>query len=488
MGFLHSLRPCFFGLAFVHMWIYCSTHRPSITDDVSVMAVMYAVLSVALAALFFAGRALAAPGRPETFPSARLANVLDAASALAMAAGGVLLSVPLSLPQVPTVVAASALGGAGVGWAYARWCQVYADLDIHLSAPLAFATMALGSAGKTLVDFLPAAPAAAVLGLLPFATFACMRRSLTNLPSSPAPDIYYTGRTLGSLGRIAVGIAAFSLSTGLIQSLLLEEVPALSNLTVVVHHGSEILLAAAMLLWVTALGRRLDFSRTWRLILLLMATALIFEPYLSTAQEGYLLSLVRTAQTFLIVFLFLALADVARHSPYGPFEVFAVGWTSYALPFAIGKAMGDSLAPTGTGPLLIAVIVWALVVVTLFVLDDAAKGNQLIFTELNDEGDGDTSGKRMAALQRSLAEERALTNPQADLLVARCTTLAQTGRLTPREGEILELLARGRSKAHIADAFLISENTVRGHVKHIYAKLGVHNKQELVDALEAVRL
>ena len=39
------------GLAFVHMWIYCSTHRPSLSDDVSTMAVMYLVLSAALAVL-----------------------------------------------------------------------------------------------------------------------------------------------------------------------------------------------------------------------------------------------------------------------------------------------------------------------------------------------------------------------------------------------------------------------------------------------------
>lgn len=47
---------------------------------------------------------------------------------------------------------------------------------------------------------------------------------------------------------------------------------------------------------------------------------------------------------------------------------------------------------------------------------------------------------------------------------------------------------RGRSKAYIADAFFISENTVRGHVKRLYAKLDVHSKQELVDKVEMVDL
>lgn len=58
---------------------------------------------------------------------------------------------------------------------------------------------------------------------------------------------------------------------------------------------------------------------------------------------------------------------------------------------------------------------------------------------------------------------------------------SQEHGLTPREEEILGLLARGRSRAYIADAFVISENTVHGHVKRIYTKLDVHTKQELID-------
>ena len=70
----------------------------------------------------------------------------------------------------------------------------------------------------------------------------------------------------------------------------------------------------------------------------------------------------------------------------------------------------------------------------------------------------------------------------------RCDKMSTDAGLTPREHEILELLVRGRSKSHIAEAFFISENTVRGHVKHIYAKLGVHGKQELLDKVESVEV
>ena len=53
-------------------------------------------------------------------------------------------------------------------------------------------------------------------------------------------------------------------------------------------------------------------------------------------------------------------------------------------------------------------------------------------------------------------------------------------RLTAREGQILVLLAYGRSTSETAAELHISPLTVRSHVKSILAKLGVHSKLEAV--------
>ena len=53
--------------------------------------------------------------------------------------------------------------------------------------------------------------------------------------------------------------------------------------------------------------------------------------------------------------------------------------------------------------------------------------------------------------------------------------------LSERETEVALLIAQGRSKAYIAGALCLSENTVRTHSRRIYGKLDVHNKQELLD-------
>ena len=58
-------------------------------------------------------------------------------------------------------------------------------------------------------------------------------------------------------------------------------------------------------------------------------------------------------------------------------------------------------------------------------------------------------------------------------------------RLTRREREVLELIARGRSNKRIALELEISEKTVKAHVGHLLAKLGVSDRtQAAVQAFE----
>jgi DNA-binding NarL/FixJ family response regulator len=104
----------------------------------------------------------------------------------------------------------------------------------------------------------------------------------------------------------------------------------------------------------------------------------------------------------------------------------------------------------------------------------------------------------LEAAIRLVHEGEALLDPQIAGRVmeevARPSPGGDLSSLTPREREVLGLLARGLSNRQLADALVVSEKTVKTHVSNILMKLGVHDRTQaallavregLVDASEA---
>jgi DNA-binding NarL/FixJ family response regulator len=58
------------------------------------------------------------------------------------------------------------------------------------------------------------------------------------------------------------------------------------------------------------------------------------------------------------------------------------------------------------------------------------------------------------------------------------TTAAEMEELSPREREILELLAAGFPNKQIADRLGLTDGTVRWHLRHVYNKLHVRSRTE----------
>ena len=93
-----------------------------------------------------------------------------------------------------------------------------------------------------------------------------------------------------------------------------------------------------------------------------------------------------------------------------------------------------------------------------------ARSTEVSVTELS------TPRNELPTASRRFARSAARTAPHRELL----------DLLTPREREVLAMLAEGETNASIARRLVVSEDTVKTHVKHILRKLDVRNRSQAV--------
>jgi DNA-binding NarL/FixJ family response regulator len=89
------------------------------------------------------------------------------------------------------------------------------------------------------------------------------------------------------------------------------------------------------------------------------------------------------------------------------------------------------------------------------------------------------------AIHTVLADKTYLSQSVAEIVVGDYLQQVQKNDgsafsvLTPREREVLQLLAEGNSTAHIATKLYVSVKTIETHRQHIMEKLNIHNVAEL---------
>ena len=99
-------------------------------------------------------------------------------------------------------------------------------------------------------------------------------------------------------------------------------------------------------------------------------------------------------------------------------------------------------------------------------------------------------------LQAVHAGEGAISRTMTRRLMGqvRAAPVGSTGRrpikgpLTSREWEVIDLLTPGRSTDDVADMLVLSNETVRSHLKNIMRKLAVHSRADAIAAAERLRL
>lgn len=454
---LRNFDVSYIGVCVPQIWIYCIAHRSDgALGEVALGVPLYLALSATMAMVMMLVLRGCAPNlRRLAWPLAvaqGLATIVLAAPALAASSSASIL-----------YAAAAALAGVGVAWLYLQWAPFFASLGAEDVIACVFIAMAAGSALKVPLDMLPAPVAAVVLALLPVVSVALARRADAHpVPAERAPRMFHEVNPTAIPWKILFGAAVYSFAIGAVKGVPVQSDPVPFVALTVVHHGVEIVLAAAMLWWVLVRGRLINFSGLWRAVLLFTAAALFFLPVAGPAAVPWLLLGAGIAQTLVVMLLWAMLADVAHHSTASPLVIFASGWLAYSLPLALGETAGVLLGRLESPAIAVAVLAYVVTVTVVLALNDTTFSQRRIFADLD-----------VAAPVPAVFES----------LDAGCERLGAERGLTAREVEVLQMLVKGRSKSYIAETLFISENTVRSHSKHIYQKLGVHSKQEVLDLL-----
>jgi DNA-binding NarL/FixJ family response regulator len=94
----------------------------------------------------------------------------------------------------------------------------------------------------------------------------------------------------------------------------------------------------------------------------------------------------------------------------------------------------------------------------------------------------ETPGDLAGAIRQVLGGRS--TYPEAWSWTAASKQAGALAQLRPREREILELLAGGLRNEEIAERLFLSVNTIKFHLRSIYARLGVHNRVQAARLLD----
>lgn len=232
--------------------------------------------------------------------------------------------------------------------------------------------------------------------------------------------------------------------------------------------GAMIALALFYLCFLRKGAKPVLWTKIRDVVFPLTVTSFLLLPFLDSFESYLPVASINCAVSFYLLILLLGMFKVARESRL-PFPAIAcVGFILYQGSFLIGSMLCQGQLNLleqdmlhNAGACIVAFLL--LMAATIWVGSD----NQA----------EKLWGMRVSLPPKKLALEE---------LHRKCAAIADRYHLTPRESELLELLAHGKKITQIAGELTISVNTARTHSKNMYAKLGVHTQTEAIDLLEQV--
>ncbi|WP_232050874.1 LuxR C-terminal-related transcriptional regulator [Arabiibacter massiliensis] len=428
--------------------------------------------------------------------SAKARVALFRLTPVALLASGVLIPLAIWLDSEPLIAVGFAAGGVGAGplqvlWGdrFARHSTVFAALASPAAAIVTALVAGLATDNTSFIGF-------AIIPLLSFALllFEANRTGLTwkdlqRMPAadagaaaSPGEEACGDGEKRTAVVGLGVGKLMFSIMTFSFLCRLFDVVPADDD-PFAFFGGSAIfsliVVGVAFLLIVARLRDRFNATLTYRLSLPLMVAGFVAIALFFDTHAAVSLLLINVGYEFFDILTWVLFVDVARRRGEHALHIFGLGVAFMFAGMALGNLAGgviDSLVASGDVQITVVAMLatLCLVVVAFMVLPEG------VVAQLSDS-------VRTGRKERE-AEAR-LDEPASEAGVGRlerhCACVAEDYGLTPRESEVIVLLAYGRTLSIIARDLQIAKGTARTHIENIYRKLDVHKQQELIDLVES---
>lgn len=215
-----------------------------------------------------------------------------------------------------------------------------------------------------------------------------------------------------------------------------------------------------------------------------MAFFFMLLPVFTSAQDVESVLALAGYGTFNVL-IWMLLAEISSNYRLSSTEVFGIGWGMVTLGVLLGSIAGnivDRFAPFTPQFLSLIALIATMAVLLSFLF--VFRESDLI--ALTEEPESEAESAEDRALASSSDVPPAASDNPRPRFQDRCLEVAAAFELSPKETEVMILFAKGRSAARIQEELFISKGTVSTHLRHIYQKMDVHSKQEMLDVIEGV--
>ncbi|OUO87990.1 helix-turn-helix transcriptional regulator [Gordonibacter sp. An230] len=403
----------------------------------------------------------------------RISTLASAFLCAGVAAAGFLVTkmafefVPFAPSDVllPWLMFGGLLYGAGGALVTLLWARFSGTLDLRRVYLFVLLSNALSLVLYLLVTLLPTPAVAPVGAILFFVSVAFCKRCLDMRgPIGEECSAPVLKGALLSLWRPILGTSILSFMSGLmLQVSIQQSIPlATFQCTSIITQGAVVLV---LLLPALMAKSQPSLGSVYKVALPLSATGFLLLPLIWDGAGGLANACAQLGSLVAGIILWCMTANAVRDTRLPAGLLFSCSLVCTNAAQLAGAVVGTLNAHTfSVGDLKLTAV--ALVAVYL-----VAMVSTFLFKDRTFSGEG--AGRTIPA---TVAPQVALEE--------RCRQIVETYGLTPRESEILRHLGQGRTVRSISERLVVSENTVKYHVKSIYQKLDVHSRDEVVDLIE----